>query len=73
MDSRFLQKNLWFFCLLFFTASAFTEAPVNESYFQGLSAAEARLKLLATAESYLGTPYRFAGIDRRGMDCSGLV
>ncbi|MDR0496620.1 MAG: C40 family peptidase [Treponema sp.] len=35
--------------------------------------ADARLKLIATAESYLGTPYRYAGIDSRGLDCSGLV
>ncbi|MEN3041622.1 MAG: C40 family peptidase [Bacteroidia bacterium] len=25
------------------------------------------------AKSYLGTPYRYGGIDRRGVDCSGLV
>lgn len=27
----------------------------------------------ATALSYLGTPYRYGGDSRRGMDCSGLV
>lgn len=29
--------------------------------------------LVAAAERYLGTPYRFGGADERGMDCSGLV
>lgn len=29
--------------------------------------------LISTSRDYLGTPYRFGGIDRNGMDCSGLV
>lgn len=34
---------------------------------------EARLRLLAVAGKYEKTPYRFGGIDRNGLDCSGLV
>jgi probable lipoprotein NlpC len=30
-------------------------------------------EVLATAESYKGTPYRSGGNDRRGIDCSGLI
>lgn len=30
-------------------------------------------KVLQTAKSYIGTPYRFGGTSREGMDCSGLV
>ncbi|NAW50259.1 NlpC/P60 family protein [Elizabethkingia argentiflava] len=30
-------------------------------------------KLLRTAENYMGTPYRYGGISRSGMDCSGFV
>lgn len=29
--------------------------------------------ILGTAQSFLGTPYRYGGATRRGMDCSGLV
>ncbi len=30
-------------------------------------------KILSTAITYLGVPYRYGGSTRRGMDCSGLV
>lgn len=29
--------------------------------------------VIDTALSYLGTPYRYGGTNRKGMDCSGLV
>jgi len=34
---------------------------------------EARSRLLAAAGKYERTPYRYGGMDRRGLDCSGLV
>jgi probable lipoprotein NlpC len=37
------------------------------------TALEARNRLLLAAESYRGTPYRYGGLDRGGLDCSGLV
>ncbi|MDR2607227.1 MAG: C40 family peptidase [Treponema sp.] len=37
------------------------------------AARQARLALLSAADKYQGTPYRYGGTDRRGMDCSGLV
>ncbi|MDR1277691.1 MAG: C40 family peptidase [Treponema sp.] len=39
----------------------------------GKTAQEARTMFLAAAESYQGTPYRYGGFDRNGLDCSGLV
>jgi probable lipoprotein NlpC len=39
----------------------------------GQSVREVRARLLAAAESYQGTPYRYGGFDRNGLDCSGLV
>jgi len=34
---------------------------------------EARGRLLAAAGKYERTPYRYGGMDRRGLDCSGFV
>jgi len=58
---------------LFLTSGLFATVPIQERALQGISAAEARRKLLATAESCLGIPYRYGGIDRRGLDCSAFV
>lgn len=32
-----------------------------------------RHKIISSADSYLGTKYRYGGRDRQGLDCSGLV
>jgi probable lipoprotein NlpC len=34
---------------------------------------EARTRLIAAAEKYENTPYRYGGMDQKGLDCSGLV
>ena len=68
-----LLKGFLIFWLLFHAPCIFAAIPINERALSGMGAAEARLKLLSAAESYLGTPYRYAGLDRRGLDCSGLV
>gem|GEM_PF-332067 len=47
--------------------------PLQGTALQGGVAGTARLSLISTAEDYLGTPYRMGGLDRRGLDCSGLV
>ena len=71
-----MRVSLKFFCLFglpLLASGVFAAVPIQEKSVQGAGAAEARLKLLAAAESCLGTPYRYAGIDRKGLDCSGLV
>ena len=68
--------RLWLFSLLFLAPQAHPAVPIQEgtlAYRGAGTAAEARLRLLATAETFLGVPYRFGGVDRRGMDCSGFV
>lgn len=58
---------------LLFAPQPVHAAAIAERDLPGLTPAQARLRLLATAESFLGVPYRWAGIDRRGMDCSGFI
>jgi probable lipoprotein NlpC len=59
--------------LIFFTNALFAAVPIQERSLSGAAAAEARLKLISIAETFLGTPYRYSGLDKRGLDCSGLV
>jgi len=40
---------------------------------ESISAEEARLRVISAAEKYEHTPYRYGGLDQRGLDCSGLV
>jgi probable lipoprotein NlpC len=37
------------------------------------NAVEARNRLLSAADTYQGTPYRYGGMDRNGLDCSGFI
>jgi probable lipoprotein NlpC len=50
-----------------------SQRPDSEGQSPESLAHDARLKLIAAAEKYQGTPYRYGGIDPRGLDCSGLV
>lgn len=64
-----------FFCFFAFLllARGVFAAPAQEKSLYTGPAAEARFTLLAAADAYLGTPYRYAGVSRNGLDCSGLV
>jgi probable lipoprotein NlpC len=63
-------SGIFFIC--FFSVCSpgflFAEVPIG-----AISPADARERLVAAAEEYRGVPYRYGGIDRRGLDCSGLV
>ena len=69
--------------LIFCTASLFA-APLESGYSQAPRASassqekanafmEARYKVIDAAENYLNTPYRHGGLNRNGLDCSGLI
>lgn len=38
-----------------------------------IAATGSRASIMAVAKTYIGTPYRLGGANRRGIDCSGLV
>jgi probable lipoprotein NlpC len=71
--SRFSQIHIRLFSL---AALAFCAGPLFANTITppaSISAGEARLRVIAAAEKYEHTPYRYGGLDRRGLDCSGLV
>ena len=53
-------------------APAASEIESDEDLENAVAMAVQKL-LLDTAFSYLGTPYKHAGVTRKGMDCSGFV
>jgi probable lipoprotein NlpC len=69
--SRLVLAGMFLF--LFKAAGLFAAIPIENSALGGISAANARSRLVLAAEAYLGTPYRYGGVDSRGLDCSGLV
>jgi probable lipoprotein NlpC len=56
------------FLLVFPLFSLAAEPPLAD-VFDG----DARAQLIRAAQRYRGVPYRYGGMDRRGLDCSGLV
>jgi probable lipoprotein NlpC len=44
-----------------------------EAPLAGISDKDARARLISAAQKYRGVPYRYGGLDRKGLDCSGLV
>jgi probable lipoprotein NlpC len=59
--------------ILLLPAGLGAAVPIRGAGLEGTAALDARFRLLSAAEAYLGTPYRYAGLDRTGLDCSGLV
>ena len=48
-------------------------APTGGHVYRGRYHGQKQIELKRVAHTYLGVPYRYGGIDRSGMDCSGLV
>ncbi|MCL2834603.1 MAG: C40 family peptidase [Treponema sp.] len=80
IENKFFKKRIAaayrvFLIIIFINSVSllFPAAPIQKASLGSLSAGAARSKLISAAEAYLGTGYRYGGIDSRGMDCSGLV
>lgn len=54
------------------TTSAYKYTP-TQSTRKATASSPSAGKLIHEAESWLGTPYKYGGNDRKGVDCSGLV
>jgi probable lipoprotein NlpC len=71
------RKFSAFLAALVFCAGLLHAAPADKGFALAppapISAGEARVLVLDAAAQYEHTPYRYGGLDRRGLDCSGLV
>ena len=68
-----MKRSVLFLSFFLLTPLVFAAVPIQGRSLMGISATDARKKVLSAAESYLGTRYRYGGVDKGGMDCSGLV
>lgn len=67
MATRNIPALLWM-CLLTGLIACHSQRKIAHH-----KAAPARPGLHTLAQAWLGTPYKYGGNDRRGIDCSGLV
>ena len=68
------MKILFTVLFLLFAMGLFA-APLGNDYpdAPGATPVEARLLVIDAALQYFGTPYRFAGLTKEGLDCSGFI
>jgi cell wall-associated NlpC family hydrolase len=53
--------------------NAGTSGSTNETNSTRITASASASEVIQKAESYLGVPYRYGGINENGIDCSGLT
>ena len=76
---QFILSVVLIFCTTSLVAvpleSGYSQAPRASASSQEKASAflEARYKVIDAAEKYLDTPYRHGGLNRNGLDCSGLI
>ena len=59
--------------MILLAVNGYPAPPVQKTSLGAISANQARLMLILAAEKYIGTPYRYGGLDSAGLDCSGLI
>jgi len=70
--SRVIPALLLFFAVAI-TGPGYLRADPGVLPIPTVSPSRLRNSIILSAESLLGTPYRYGGKDRQGLDCSGLV
>jgi probable lipoprotein NlpC len=68
LNSANSPARLVLWVLLLFPFRLGAEVPLAD-----VSATDARERFISAAQNYRGVPYRYGGLDRTGLDCSGLV
>ncbi|MCL2478457.1 MAG: C40 family peptidase, partial [Treponema sp.] len=73
MKSTKFKNILLAFIIMNSTVLLFPAAPIQTASLGSMSAGSARSRLITAAQAYLGTVYRYGGMDLSGIDCSGLI
>jgi len=72
----FIKSTFFIFYIIFlvtFSSCRITKKTTSASSPNNQSRDKKTETMLHTANEYLSTPYKYGGVDKNGMDCSGLI